>query len=226
MTFDRRIFNFAAGPATLPAEVLQQASEEMLNWRGMGCSVMEISHRGPEFVAVAQQTEADLRKLLSIPDDYAVLFTSGGATTTQALLPLNFAAAAQPVDYVVTGHWGKTALKQAKPYAAVNVAATSEADGFRSIPARASWLRALLLERERVANHLGDLGALGNDGGLAFGLAQFSRLKEHLLRATEQALGQRYLLDLVVPGGTRNDLAEALAFAGDGRQVTAASATV
>ena len=82
--------------------------------------------------------DAALRTLLSLPDDYAAPFTAGGATTTEALLPLNFAAAGQPVDYVVTGHWGKTALKQAKPYAAANVAASSEADGFRSIPARAS----------------------------------------------------------------------------------------
>ena len=134
-----RAFNFSAGPATLPEPVLRQAQAEMLEFRDAGASIVELSHRGPEFLAVAQQTEADLRKLLSIPDDYAVLFTSGGATTTQALLPLNFAAAAQPVDYVVTGHWGKTALKQSKPYAAVNVAAPSEADGFRSIPARASW---------------------------------------------------------------------------------------
>ena len=134
-----RAYNFSAGPATLPEPVLRQAQAEMLEFRDAGASIVELSHRGPEFIAVAQQTEADLRTLLSIPDDYAVLFTSGGATTTQALLPLNFAAAGQPVDYVVTGHWGKTALKQAKPYAAVNVAATSEADGFRSIPARESW---------------------------------------------------------------------------------------
>ena len=134
-----RAFNFSAGPATLPEPVLRQAQAEMLEFGNAGASIVELSHRGPEFIAVAQRTEADLRTLLSIPDDYAVLFTSGGATTTQALLPLNFAAAGQPVDYVVTGHWGKTALKQAKPYAAANVAASSEADGFRSIPARASW---------------------------------------------------------------------------------------
>ncbi len=134
-----RAYNFSAGPATLPEPVLRQAQADMLEFGSAGASLVELSHRGPEFIAVAQQTEADLRTLLSIPDDYAVLFTAGGATTTQALLPLNFAAAGQPVDYVVTGHWGKTALKQAKPYAAVNVAASSEADGFRSIPARASW---------------------------------------------------------------------------------------
>ena len=134
-----RAFNFSAGPATLPEPVLRQAQAEMLEFGNAGASIVELSHRGPEFIAVAQRTEADLRTLLSIPDDYAVLFTSGGATTTQALLPLNFAAAGQPVDYVVTGHWGKTALKQVKPYAAANVAASSEADGFRSIPARASW---------------------------------------------------------------------------------------
>ena len=80
-----------------------------------------------------------LRTLLSIPDDYAVLFTQGGATTQQALIPLNFAAPGQPADYVVTGHWGKTALKQAGPYVATHIAASSEADGFRTIPARSSW---------------------------------------------------------------------------------------
>jgi phosphoserine aminotransferase len=134
-----RAYNFSAGPATLPEPVLRQAQAEMLEFRDAGASIVELSHRGPEFIAVAAQTEADLRTLLSIPDDYAVLFTSGGATTTQALLPLNFAAAGQPADYVVTGHWGKTALKQAKPYAATNIAASSEADGFRTIPPRASW---------------------------------------------------------------------------------------
>ena len=134
-----RAYNFSAGPATLPEPVLRQAQAEMLEFGKAGASIVELSHRGPEFIAVAQQTEADLRKLLSIPDDYAVLFTAGGATTTQALLPLNFAEAGQAVDYVVTGHWGKTALKQAKPYVAANVAANGEAGGYRSIPARSEW---------------------------------------------------------------------------------------
>ena len=110
-----RAYNFSAGPATLPEPVLRQAQAEMLEFGKAGASIVELSHRGPEFLAVAAQTEADLRTLLSIPDDYAVIFTAGGATTIQALLPLNFAAAGQAADYVVTGHWGKTALKQALP---------------------------------------------------------------------------------------------------------------
>lgn len=134
-----RAFNFSAGPATLPESVLRQAQAEMLEWNGVGASIVEISHRSADFVAAAAAAEADLRALLSIPDDYAVLFMSGGATTQQALIPLNFAAPGQVADYVVTGHWGKTAIKQAKPYVAVNVAADGEPGGFHDIPARAGW---------------------------------------------------------------------------------------
>ncbi|HEY0661907.1 MAG TPA: 3-phosphoserine/phosphohydroxythreonine transaminase [Lysobacter sp.] len=134
-----RAFNFSAGPATLPESVLLQAQSEMLEWHGAGASIVELSHRGPEFIQVASEAEADLRKLMAIPDDYAVLFLQGGATTQQALIALNFAAAGQAADYVVTGHWGKTALKQVKPYVAANVAANGEAGGFRDIPARGSW---------------------------------------------------------------------------------------
>lgn len=134
-----RAYNFSAGPATLPEPVLRQAQAEMLEWNGIGASLVEISHRSADFIAVAAQAEADLRTLLSIPNEYAVLFLSGGATTQQALLPLNFAAPGQTVDYVVSGHWGKTAVKQAKPYVTVNVAADGEPGGFRDIPARADW---------------------------------------------------------------------------------------
>ena len=134
-----RAYNFSAGPATLPETVLAQARDEMLDWHGVGASIVELSHRGPEFMQVAAEAEADLRTLLSVPDDYAVLFLAGGATTQQALLPLNFAAPGQVVDYVVTGHWGKTALKQALPYVAVNVAANGESGGYHDIPARAGW---------------------------------------------------------------------------------------
>ncbi|MEG3194195.1 aminotransferase class V-fold PLP-dependent enzyme, partial [Lysobacter sp. D1-1-M9] len=98
-----RAYNFSAGPATLPEPVLQQAREELLEWHGAGASIVELSHRGPEFMQVAAEAESDLRKLLSVPDDYAVLFLQGGATTQQALFALNFANAGQPVDYVVTG---------------------------------------------------------------------------------------------------------------------------
>ena len=135
-----RAYNFSAGPATLPEPVLRQAQAEMLEWRDAGAAIVELSHRGPEFMQVAAEAEADLRALLSIPDDYAVLFTAGGATTTQALVPLNFAAPEQPADYVVSGHWGKTALKQAKPYVATHVAASSEDGGFRAIPPRGAWI--------------------------------------------------------------------------------------
>jgi phosphoserine aminotransferase len=134
-----RAFNFSAGPATLPEAVLRQAQAEMLEWRDAGASIVEISHRGPEFMQVAHEAEAGLRRLLSIPDEYAVLFMQGGATTQQALIPLNFAAPGQPADYVITGHWGKTALKQAKPYVATHIAANGEADGFRTIPPRSTW---------------------------------------------------------------------------------------
>ncbi|MGH8089001.1 MAG: aminotransferase class V-fold PLP-dependent enzyme, partial [Stenotrophomonas sp.] len=134
-----RAFNFSAGPATLPESVLRQAQEEMLEWNGAGASIVEMSHRGPEFMAVAAQAEADLRRLIGIPDDYAVMFLAGGATTQQALLALNFATPGQTVDYVVTGHWGKTAIKQVSPYVSVNVAASSEADGYHDIPPRAQW---------------------------------------------------------------------------------------
>ena len=134
-----RAYNFAAGPSALPESVLRQAQAEMLEWRDAGASIVELSHRGPEFLEVATTAEADLRSLMSIPDDYAVLFVAGGATTQQALMALNFAAPGQAVDYVLTGHWGKTAIKQVKPYVAANIAASSEADGFRNIPARDSW---------------------------------------------------------------------------------------
>ncbi|MGE8288847.1 MAG: 3-phosphoserine/phosphohydroxythreonine transaminase [Stenotrophomonas sp.] len=134
-----RAFNFSAGPATLPEQVLRQAQEEMLEWNGVGASIVEISHRSADFMAVAAQAEADLRTLVGIPDDYAVLFLGGGATTQQALLPLNFASPGQRADYVVTGHWGKTAVKQAKPYVDAHVAASGEAGGFHDIPSVAQW---------------------------------------------------------------------------------------
>lgn len=134
-----RAFNFSAGPATLPEPVLLQAQSELLEWNNAGASIVELSHRGPEFIQVAAEAERDLRALMSIPEDYAVLFLQGGATAQQALIALNFANPGQTVDYVITGHWGKTALKQVKPYVNANIAANGEADGFRTIPARDTW---------------------------------------------------------------------------------------
>ena len=134
-----RAFNFSAGPAALPAAVLQRARDELLDWHGVGASIVELSHRGPEFRQVAAGAEANLRTLLSVPDSHAVLFTAGGATTQQALMALNFAAPRQAVDFVVSGHWSKVAMKQAAPYVDARVAASSEAGGFRDLPPRGSW---------------------------------------------------------------------------------------
>jgi phosphoserine aminotransferase len=134
-----RVFNFSAGPATLPDSVLEQARDELLDWNGMGASIVEVSHRGAEFMAVAARAEADLRALLSIPDEYAVLFLAGGATTAQALIALNFAQPGQAADYVISGHWSKTALKQVKPYVDARIAASSEDEGFRDVPPPSKW---------------------------------------------------------------------------------------
>ena len=134
-----RVFNFSAGPATLPEAVLRQAQAEMLDWHGLGASIVEISHRSAEFMQVAERADADLRTLLAIPDSHVVLYLSGGATTQQALIALNFAGAGQTADYVVSGHWSKTAIRQAAPYVAVNIAASSEEDRFRSLPGREGW---------------------------------------------------------------------------------------
>lgn len=134
-----RAYNFAAGPAALPEAVLRQAQAELLEWRDAGASIVELSHRGPEFMSVAAEAEADLRTLLAIPDNYAVLFLSGGATTQQALMALNFADPGQVADYVITGHWGLTALKQVAPYVRVNIAATTAGESFHSVPDRAGW---------------------------------------------------------------------------------------
>ena len=112
-----RAINFSAGPAVLPLAVLERAAAEMTDWHGSGMSVMEVSHRGPEFKAIAEKAEADLRTLLAVPDRYRVLFLQGGATTQVSANPLNLPAAGAPVDYVVTGSWGKKAVAEAKRYA-------------------------------------------------------------------------------------------------------------
>jgi len=134
-----RAFNFSAGPATLPEAVLRQAQAELLEWQDARASIIEISHRSSDFIAVAAQAEKDLRTLLAIPDDYAVLFLGGGATTQQALIPLNFSQPGQTVDYAITGHWGKTAIKQLNPEVKLNIVANSEANGFTDIPDYAQW---------------------------------------------------------------------------------------
>jgi len=140
-----QIYNFSAGPAVLPKEVLQQAAAEMLDWHGSGMSVMEMSHRGPEFISIYQAAVRDLRQLLSIPDNYQVLFLQGGGLGENAIVPMNLVgrvgANAQPatVDFVHTGSWSGKSVKEAKRYANVNVAASGEAGRFTSVPPQQTW---------------------------------------------------------------------------------------
>jgi len=134
-----RIFNFAAGPAVLPEAVLEQASQEMLDWHGCGTSVMEMSHRGKEFIGIAAAAEADLRELLGVPANYKVLFLQGGATLQFAAIPMNLLRGKSSADYVNTGEWSKKAIKEAKRYCSVNIAASSEDKKFTYAPAQAAW---------------------------------------------------------------------------------------
>ena len=133
-----RIFNFSAGPAMLPAEVLARAGDEMLDWRGTGMGVMEMSHRGKEFMGIAAEAEADLRGLLAIPQNYKVLFLQGGATLQFAQIPMNLLAGKGKADYVVTGEWSKKAVKEAKNYCDVAIAASSEDRKFTYAPKKFS----------------------------------------------------------------------------------------
>jgi phosphoserine aminotransferase len=134
-----RVFNFSAGPAALPTEVLEQAQSEMLDWNGCGMSVMEMSHRGKEFMSIAEQAETDLRTLMSIPDNYKVLFLQGGASAQFAMAPMNLLRGKTTADYINTGAWSKKAIAEGKRYADVNVAASSEASKFTTVPAQDSW---------------------------------------------------------------------------------------
>ena len=134
-----RIFNFSAGPAMLPEAVLQQAAREMSDWNGSGMSVMEMSHRGPEFIAIAESAEADLRELLAVPKNYQVLFLQGGATLQFGMLPLNLMPEGGSADYVNTGEWSKKAIKEAQKFGKVNVVASSEDANFSYAPAQDTW---------------------------------------------------------------------------------------
>jgi len=129
-----RVFNFAAGPATLPLEVLEQAQAEFTDWRGSGMSVLEVSHRGKAFQGVAAELEASLRELLGIPGGYQVIFLQGGASAQFDAIPMNLAAAESTVDYVNTGAWSKKAIGEAKRYCKVNVAADEAASGYNTVP--------------------------------------------------------------------------------------------
>lgn len=134
-----RVFNFSAGPAALPQDVLEQAADEMLDWHGSGQSVMEMSHRGKDFMSIAAQAEADLRELLAIGDGYHVLFLQGGASLQFEMIPMNLVKGHGVVDYVHTGEWAKKAIKAARNFADVNVAASAEDRAFTYAPAQADW---------------------------------------------------------------------------------------
>src|SRR5690606_27928832 len=134
-----RKFNFCAGPAALSERVLERAQSELSDWHGKGLSVMEMSHRSKEFVEIAGQAEQDFRDLLNIGDDYAVLFLQGGASQQFAAVPLNLLGQGEAADYVNTGQWSPKAIKEAKRFGKVNVAASSEDTNFSSIPPFESW---------------------------------------------------------------------------------------
>ncbi len=134
-----RVYNFSAGPAMLPEEVMKQAASEMLDWRGSGMSVMEMSHRSKEFVSIAEKAEADLRELLEVPDNYKILFLQGGASSQFAMVPMNLLRGKDTADYINTGYWSKKAIAEAKRFCNVNIAATSEDTNFTTIPPRDSW---------------------------------------------------------------------------------------
>ena len=134
-----RIYNFSAGPAVLPREVLEQARDELVNWHGCGMSVMEMSHRGKEYMSIQAEAEADLRELMGIPANYKVLFLQGGASAQFAMIPMNLLRGKASADYLNTGEWSKKAIKEAKKYGQVNVVASAEDKSFSYAPTQDAW---------------------------------------------------------------------------------------
>ncbi len=132
-----RMFNFSAGPAMLPTAVIKRAQQEMLDWNGSGMSVMEMSHRGKEYMSIASKAEQDLRDIMDIPDNYKVLFLQGGASMQFAAIPLNLLGDKKSADYLNTGMWSKKAIAEAKRYCDVNVAADTSDNGFTTVPSQA-----------------------------------------------------------------------------------------
>jgi phosphoserine aminotransferase len=138
-TEEGRIYNFGAGPATMPVEVLERARRELVNWHEAGMSVMEMSHRGAEFIAIAAQAEGDLRKLLAIPGNYKVLFLQGGATMHFSAVPMNLLRGRKSADYVNTGEWSKKAIAEARKFCEPRVVASSEDRNFSYVPKQSAW---------------------------------------------------------------------------------------
>jgi phosphoserine aminotransferase len=171
----KRPFNFSAGPAAMPQEVLTEAASEMLDWHGSGMSVMEMSHRGKEFIAIYEQAEADLRELLAVPGNFKILFMQGGGLAENAIVPLNLSRGGV-ADFVVTGSWSQKSQQEARKYCTVNIAASSEADGHTSLPDPATWQLSQGASYVHVCTNetingveyhtLPDLKALGSDAPL------------------------------------------------------------
>ncbi|AGS40228.1 MULTISPECIES: 3-phosphoserine/phosphohydroxythreonine transaminase [Cycloclasticus] len=134
-----RVYNFSAGPAAVPVDVLKKAQQEMLEWHDSGMSVMEMSHRGKDFISIAEKAEADVRELMNVPENYKVLFLQGGATTQFSMVPMNLLRGKEKTCYVNTGAWSKKAIKEAKIHSNVHISASSESTNFTTIPAVDSW---------------------------------------------------------------------------------------
>ncbi|WP_294768839.1 3-phosphoserine/phosphohydroxythreonine transaminase [uncultured Rhodoferax sp.] len=178
----QRPYNFSAGPAAMPAEVLEQAAAEMLDWHGSGMGVMEMSHRGKEFLSIYEQAEADLRELLAVPANFRILFMQGGGLAENAIVPLNLSALRAPAggngtaDFVLTGSWSEKSLKEAGKYCLPHTAASAKADGYTTIPAAASWQLSAHASYVHICTNetihgvefqsLPDLKALGSDAAL------------------------------------------------------------
>lgn len=171
-----RPYNFSAGPAAIPAEVLEQAAAEMLDWHGSGMGVMEMSHRGKEFISIYEQAEADLRELLAVPANFKILFMQGGGLAENAIVPLNLSRAAT-VDFVVTGSWSQKSQKEALKYASESrIAASGHESGFTTLPAPSTWQLSKgasyvhLCSNETIHgvefHELPDLQSLGSDAPL------------------------------------------------------------
>lgn len=134
-----RIYNFSAGPAVLPLPVLERAQQEMTDWHGAGMSVMEMSHRGKEFITIAEKAEANLRELMAIPEHYKVLFLQGGASSQFAMVPLNLMGSSRRADYFDTGAWSAKAIKEAARYGTVNIVASSQEESYTMVPHQSQW---------------------------------------------------------------------------------------
>jgi phosphoserine aminotransferase len=171
----QRPFNFSAGPAAIPEEVLRQAAAEMLDWHGSGMGVMEMSHRGREFISIYERAEADLRELLSIPSNFRILFMQGGGLGENAIVPLNLSRG-ESADFVVTGSWSQKSIKEARRYCDARLAASNEDTGFTTLPAPSSWKLSAGARYVHVCSNetihgvefqqLPDLRALGCDAPL------------------------------------------------------------